>query len=46
MLPIGAILKPSDNSGAKKLKLIGIVGTKRSYAILGDIVTVAINGAS
>lgn len=45
MLPIGAILQPADNSGAKKLKLIGIPGTRKDSATLGDIVTVAINGA-
>lgn len=47
MIPVGAILKPADNSGAKKLKLVGIPGTSnRKIASIGDIVTVAINGAS
>ena len=47
MIPVGAILKPADNSGAKKLKLVGIPGTSnRSVASIGDIVTVAVNGAS
>lgn len=47
MIPVGAILKPADNSGAKKLKLVGIPGTSnRKVASVGDIVTVAVNGAS
>lgn len=47
MIPVGAILKPADNSGAKKLKLVGIPGTSnRKVASIGDIVTVAVNGAS
>ena len=47
MIPVGAILNPADNSGAKKLKLVGIPGTSnRSVASVGDIVTVAVNGAS
>jgi len=47
MIPVGAILKPADNSGAKKLKVIGIPGTSnQKTAKIGDIVTVAVNGAS
>lgn len=47
MIPVGAILKSADNSGAKKLKLVGIPGTSnRKVASVGDIVTVAVNGAS
>jgi len=47
MIPVGAILTPADNSGAKKLKLVGIPGTSnRKVASVGDVVTVAINGAS
>lgn len=47
MIPVGAILNPADNSGAKKLKLVGIPGTSnKQIASVGDIVTVAVNGAS
>jgi large subunit ribosomal protein L14 len=47
MIPVGATLKAADNSGAKKLKLIGIPGTSnRSVATVGDIVTMAVDGAS
>lgn len=47
MIPVGAILNPADNSGAKKLKLVGIPGTSnKQVASVGDIVTVAVNGAS
>ncbi len=45
MLPIGAIIKPADNSGAKKLKIIGIPGTRKNSASVGDVITVAVNGA-
>lgn len=47
MLQRGTILKPADNSGAKSLKLIGIPGSsKRLVASIGDIITVAVNGAA
>ena len=47
MIPVGAILKSADNSGAQKLKLVGIPGTSnKKVATIGDIITVAVNGAS
>ncbi|RJR26391.1 50S ribosomal protein L14 [candidate division WWE3 bacterium] len=47
MIPVGAILNSADNSGAKKLKLIGIPGGSRvKFASVGDTVTVAVKGAS
>lgn len=47
MVPVGAVLKPTDNSGAKSLKLIGIPGSSRKrFATVGDIVTVVVSGAS
>ena len=47
MIPVGAILAPADNSGAKSLKLIGIPGgSGKRFAMLGDLVTVVIKGAS
>jgi large subunit ribosomal protein L14 len=47
MVPVGASLKPADNSGAKTLKLIGIPGnSRRRFAMIGDMVTVSIYGVS
>ncbi|MFA5776540.1 MAG: 50S ribosomal protein L14 [Patescibacteria group bacterium] len=47
MLQRGTIFKPADNSGAKTFKLIGIPGnSKIRFAGVGDVVSVAINGAS
>jgi len=46
MVPVGTVLKVADNSGAKKLKLIGIPGSNKKTASLGDTVTVVISGAS
>jgi large subunit ribosomal protein L14 len=47
MLPIGAIVNSADNSGAKKLKIVGIPGGSRvKIARVGDVVTVAVKGAS
>lgn len=46
MVQVGTVLKVADNSGAKRLKLIGIPGdSRRRFASLGDIVTVAVSGA-
>jgi large subunit ribosomal protein L14 len=46
MLQVGTVLKVADNSGAKKLKLIGIPGnSRRRFASIGDVITVAISGA-
>ena len=47
MIPFGAVLNVADNSGAKRLKLIGIPGdSKRRFAGIGDVVTCAVSGAS
>lgn len=47
MIPVGAVLKPADNSGAKTLKLIGIPGdSRKKFAKVGDMVTVSIYGVS
>lgn len=47
MLQVGSTMKVADNSGAKLLKIIGIPGnSKQRFAHLGDIVTVAVSGAS
>ena len=39
-------LTAADNSGAKKLKVIGIPGSNKKSARVGDIVTVVISGAA
>ncbi|HOS88567.1 MAG TPA: 50S ribosomal protein L14 [bacterium] len=46
MLPIGSYLKPADNSGAIMLKIVGVPGSNKRYARLGDLVTVVVKGAS
>ena len=47
MLQMGTILNVADNSGAKKLKLIGIPGNaRRRFASLGDVISCAVKGAS
>lgn len=47
MVPVGATLNPADNSGAKRLKIVGIPGGSRvRFAKIGDIVTVVVKGAS
>jgi len=46
MIPVGATLTVADNSGAKKLKLVGIPGSNKKFALVGDVVTVVVNGAS
>ncbi len=47
MLPIGAVINPADNSGAKKLKIVGIPGSSKiKFAGIGDLVTVVVKGAS
>jgi len=46
MIQIKSVLKVADNSGVKKLKVIGIPGNSRSKtASLGDIVTAVAKGA-
>ncbi|MFH1565984.1 MAG: 50S ribosomal protein L14 [bacterium] len=47
MIQVGTYLNIADNSGAKKLQCIGIPGfSKRRFALLGDIITCAVIGAS
>ncbi len=47
MIQIGTQLVVADNSGAKKLKVIGVPGgSGKSFATVGDIVTAAVSGAS
>lgn len=47
MIQVGSVLTVADNSGAKKLKVIGIPGnSKRRFATVGDIITVVVSGAT
>ena len=46
MLPIGSYLKPADNSGAVMLKIVGIPGSNKRSARVGDLVTVVVKGTS
>lgn len=47
MLQHRSMLKVADNSGAKKLQVIRVLGGyKKRYARLGDIVTVAVKEAA
>jgi len=46
MIQVQTILKVADNSGAKKVQCIKVLGGyKRRYAKLGDIITVAVKEA-
>ena len=45
MIPVGAVIKTADNSGAHKLKVINIPGSAKKSAIIGDIITCAVKGA-
>ncbi len=47
MLQLRSIIKPADNTGAKRLKLIHIYGgSKRRYARLADKVLCVIDGST
>ncbi len=47
MITVGSYLTVADNSGAKRLKMIGIPGnSKRMFASLGDVTTCVVKGAS
>lgn len=46
MLQIRSILVPADNCGAKRLRLIHVMGAwKRTYAYPGDVVTAVVDQA-
>lgn len=45
MLQIGSIINLADNSGAKKLKVVGIPGSRKTVARIGDLVTAVVRGA-
>jgi large subunit ribosomal protein L14 len=46
MLPLGSHIRAADNSGAVKMKIIGVPGSNKRAARLGDFVTCVIRGAS
>lgn len=45
MIQLRSILKPADNSGAKRFKVIGIPAKIGKYARLGDVVVCVVDGA-
>lgn len=46
MVQLRSILKPADNTGAKRLRVIHIYGgSKRRFARIGDIVGAVVDGA-
>lgn len=45
MIQLRSILKPADNSGAKKLMVIGISARIGKKASLGDVVLCVVHGA-
>lgn len=46
MIQLRSILIPADNSGARRLKVIGIPGSNKLKATLGDVVSAVVDGAS
>lgn len=45
MIQLASVLKPADNSGAKKLKVIGVPTGIGRFARIGDVVKCVVNGA-
>jgi large subunit ribosomal protein L14 len=45
MVQLRSVLVPADNSGAKKLSIIGVPGKVGKIATLGDVVLCAVHGA-
>lgn len=45
MIRARTVLNVADNSGAKKLRVIGIPGSNKLVAGLGDVVTASVYGA-
>lgn len=45
MIQVLTILKPADNCGAKALKVLGIPGSNKKVAKVGDIVTAVVHGS-
>lgn len=45
MIQLGSVLKSADNTGAKRLKVIGIPTKVGKYATVGDVVLCVVDGA-
>lgn len=45
MIQLLSVLKPADNSGAARLRVIGIPGSNKKRARLGDVVTAVVDRA-
>lgn len=45
MVQLRSILAPADNSGAKRLMIIGVPGRVGKFATIGDVVLCAVKGA-
>lgn len=45
MIQLRSILVPADNSGAKKLRVIGIPAKVGNFASVGDVVICVVDGA-
>lgn len=45
MIQLRSVLKPTDNSGAKKLRVIGISSKVGKTASIGDVVNCVVRGA-
>lgn len=45
MIQLRSVLKPADNSGAKALHVIGIPGSNKKVAFLGDVVNAVVDRA-
>ena len=46
MIQMQSILAPADNSGAKRLQCIKVLGgSKRQYASVGDVIVVSVKSA-
>ncbi|MBN1168726.1 50S ribosomal protein L14 [Candidatus Woesebacteria bacterium] len=45
MIQLRSILKPADNSGAKKLAVIGVPGRLGKKATVGDVINCVVHGA-
>lgn len=43
MIQLRSVLKPADNSGAKSMHVIGIPGSNKKIAGLGDVVRAVVN---
>ena len=45
MLQLRTMMVPADNSGAKRLMIIGVPGKVGRFATLGDVVLAVVKGA-